>query len=159
MNINATLIGQTITFFLFIWFCKKFVWPPMVNAMQERQNQIADGLAAAEKGQEAQEVAEKEAAQLISNAKTQASEIIASAEKRGNAVVDEAKTTATTEKERIISAAKSEVEQEVHTAREELRTHVSSIAVAAASKIANKEIDEAAHAGLIDDLVKQMKAS
>ena len=159
MNINATLLGQTITFFLFIWFCKKFVWPPMVNAMQERQNQIADGLAAAEKGQEAQEVAEKEAAQLISNAKTQASEIIASAEKRGNAVVDEAKTTATTEKERIISAAKSEVEQEVHTAREELRTHVSSIAVAAASKIADKEIDEAAHAGLIDDLVKQMKAS
>ena len=139
MNINATLLGQTITFFLFIWFCKKFVWPPMVNAMQERQNQIADGLAAAEKGQEAQEVAEKEAAQLISNAKTQASEIIASAEKRGNAVVDEVKTTATTEKERIISAAKSEVEQEVHTAREELRTHVSSIAVAAASKIADKE--------------------
>ena len=159
MNINATLIGQTITFFLFIWFCKKFVWPPMVNAMQERQNQIADGLAAAEKGQEAQEVAKKEAAQLISNAKTQASEIIASAEKRGNAVVDEAKTTATAEKERIVNAAKSEVEQEVHTAREELRTHVSSIAVAAASKIADKEIDEAAHAGLIEDLVKQMKAS
>lgn len=159
MNINATLIGQTITFFLFVWFCKKFVWPPMVNAMQERQNQIADGLAAAEKGQEAEEMAKKEAAQLISDAKTQASEIIASAEKRGNAVVDEAKTTATSEKDRIISAAKSEVEQEVHTAREELRTHVSSIAVAAASKIADKEIDEAAHAGLIDDLVKQMKAS
>lgn len=159
MNINATLLGQTITFFLFIWFCKKFVWPPMVNAMQERQNKIADGLAAAEKGQEAEEVAKKEAAQLISNAKTQASEIIASAEKRGNAVVDEAKTTASSEKERIINAAKSEVEQEVHTAREELRTHVSSIAVAAASKIADKEIDEAAHAGLIEDLVQQMKAS
>ena len=159
MNINATLIGQTITFFLFIWFCKKFVWPPMVNAMQERQNQIADGLAAAEKGQEAEEMAKKEAAQVISNAKTQASEIIASAEKRGNAVVDEAKTAATSEKDRIISAAKSEVEQEVHTAREELRTHVSSIAIAAASKIADKEIDEAAHAGLIDDLVQQMKAS
>ena len=131
----------------------------MVNAMQERQNQIADGLAAAEKGQEAQEVAEKEAAQLISDAKSQASEIIASAEKRGNAVVDEAKTTATTEKERIVASAMSEVEQEVHTAREQLRTQVSSIAVAAASKIADKEIDETAHAGLIDDLVKQLKAS
>lgn len=159
MNINLTLLGQTISFLLFVWFCKKFVWPPMVNAMQDRQNQIADGLAAAEKGQEAQEVAKKEAAQLISNAKSQATEIIASAEKRGNAVVDEAKTTATTEKERIVNAAKSEVEQEVHTAREALRTQVSSIAVAAASKIADKEIDEAAHAGLIDDLVKQMKAS
>ena len=84
MNINATLIGQTLAFFLFVWFCKKFVWPPMVNAMQERQTQIADGLAAAEKGQQAQEIAEKEAAQVISDAKSQAAEIIASAE---NAVI------------------------------------------------------------------------
>lgn len=159
MNINATLIGQTLSFFLFVWFCKKYVWPPMVNAMQERQTQIADGLAAAEKGQEAQEVAKKEAAQLISDAKSQASDIVASAEKRGNAVVDEAKTTATSEKERIIASAQAEVEQDVHTAREALRGQVSSIAVAAASKIADKEIDESAHAGLIDDLVKQLKAS
>lgn len=159
MNINATLIGQTLSFFLFVWFCKKYIWPPMVNAMQERQTQIADGLAAAEKGQEAQEVAKKEAAQLISDAKSQASDIVASAEKRGNAVVDEAKTTATSEKERIIASAQAEVEQDVHTAREALRGQVSSIAVAAASKIADKEIDESAHAGLIDDLVKQLKAS
>ena len=158
MNINATLIGQTLAFFLFVWFCKKFVWPPMVNAMQERQTQIADGLAAAEKGQQAQEIAEKEAAQVISDAKSQAAEIIASAEKRGNAVVDEAKTTATTEKERIIASAQAEVEQDVHTAREELRGQVSSIAVAAASKIVDKEIDESAHAGLLEDLVKQLKA-
>ena len=158
MNINATLIGQTLTFFLFVWFCKKFVWPPMVNAMQERQNQIADGLAAAEKGQQAQEVAEKEAAQLISEAKSQAAEIIASAEKRGSAVVEEAKDTATSEKERIIASAQAEVEQGVHAAREELRGQVSSIAVAAAGKIAEKEIDESAHAALLDDLVKQLKA-
>ena len=158
MNINATLIGQTLSFFLFVWFCKKFVWPPMVNAMQERQNQIADGLAAAEKGQQAQEVAEKEAAQLISEAKSQAAEIIASAEKRGSSVVEEAKATATSEKERIIASAQAEVEQDVHSAREELRTQVSSIAVAAASKIVDKEIDESAHAALIDDLVQQLKA-
>ena len=158
MNINATLIGQTLAFFLFVWFCKKFVWPPMVNAMQERQTQIADGLAAAEKGQQAQEIAEKEAAQVISDAKSQAAEIIASAEKRGNTVVDEAKTTATTEKERIIASAQAEVEQDVHTAREALRGQVSSIAVAAASKIVDKEIDESAHAGLLEDLVKQLKA-
>ena len=159
MNINATLIGQTISFFLFVWFCKKFVWPPMVNAMEERQTQIADGLAAAEKGQQAQEIAQQEAAKLISDAKSQAADIVASAEKRGNAVVDEAKTTATSEKERIVASAQAEVEQDVHSAREALRGQVSSIAVAAASKIVNKEIDESAHAGLIEDLVKQLKAS
>lgn len=159
MNINATLIGQTIAFFLFVWFCKKFVWPPMVNAMQERQTQIADGLAAAEKGQQAQDVAEKEAAEMIGAAKSQAAEIIANAEKRGNAVVDEAKTTAGSEKERIIASAQAEVEQDVHSAREALRSQVSSIAVAAASKIVDKEIDENVHAGLLEDLVKQLKAS
>ena len=159
MNINATLFGQTITFFLFIWFCKKFVWPPMVGAMQERQKKIADGLAAAEQGQQAQELAEKEAAQLISDAKTQATEIIASAEKRGNVVVEDAKVTAVSEKDRILASAKTEVEQSVLTAREALRGQVSSIAIAAAGKIVDKEIDESAHAGLIDDLVKQLKAS
>jgi len=158
MNLNATLIGQTLSFFLFVWFCKKFVWPPMVNAMQERQNQIADGLAAAEKGQQAQEEAEKEAAKLIGEAKSQAAEIVASAEKRGSSVVEEAKAAATSEKERIIASAQAEVEQDVHSAREELRTQVSSIAVAAASKIVDKEIDESAHAALIDDLVQQLKA-
>lgn len=158
MNINATLIGQTFSFFLFVWFCKKFVWPPMVNAMQARQTQIADGLAAAEKGQQAQEIAKQEAAKLVSDAKSQAAEIVASAEKRGNTVIDEAKVTATSEKERIVAAAKTEVEQEVYTAREELRGQVSSIAIAAASKIVGKEIDESAHSVLLDDLVTQLKA-
>jgi len=159
MNINATLLGQTVAFFLFVWFCKKFVWPPMITAMEARQEQIADGLAAAQKGQQAQEIAEQEAAKMISNAKTQASEIIANAEKRGISVVDEAKETATSEKERIVASAQAEVEQSVHSAREELRGQVSSIAVAAASKIVDKEIDEKTHAGLLDDLVKQLKAS
>ena len=159
MNINATLIGQTITFFLFIWFCKKFVWPPMVSAMQERQKKIADGLAAAEQGQQAQELAEKEAAKMISDAKSQAAEIIASAEKRGNVVVEDAKTDAVSEKDRILASAATEVEQNVFSARETLRGQVSSIAIAAASKIVDKEIDEKAHAGLIDDLVKQLKTS
>jgi len=130
----------------------------MISAMQERQTQIADGLAAAEKGQQAQEVAEKEAAVLISQAKSQAAEIISNAEKRGNSLVDEAKTNASAEKERIVASALSEVEQNVHSAREELRTQVSSIAVAAASKIVAKEVDEKVHAGLLDDLITQLKA-
>lgn len=159
MNINATLLGQTIAFFLFVWFCKKYVWPPMVAAMEARQAQIADGLAAAEKGQQAQEVAEQEAAKLVSEAKAQAAEIIANAEKRGNAVVEEAKDSATSEKQRIIASAQAELEQSVHSAREALRGQVSSIAVAAASKIVEKEIDEKAHAALLDDLVQQLKAS
>ena len=159
MNINYTLLGQSLAFFVFVWFCKKYVWPPMVNAMAERQKQIADGLAAAEKGQQAQEVAEQEAAKLLSDAKAQAAEIIANAEKRGSAVVEEAKENATSEKERIVASAMTEVEQSVHSAREQLRGEVSSIAVAAASKIAAKEIDESAHADLIDDLVAQLKAS
>ncbi len=159
MNMNATLIGQTIFFFLFVWFCKKFVWVPMKSAMEERQKEIADGLAAAEQGQKAQEVAEKEAAELVAQAKTQAAEIIASAEKRGNTVVEDAQEAATTEKTRILDSAQSEVEQQVFAAREELRGQVSSIAVAAASKIAEKEIDESAHAALIEDLVQQLKAS
>jgi len=159
MNINLTLIGQSITFFLFVWFCKKYVWPPMMDAIEARQKEIADGLAAAEQGQKAQEVAEKEAAELVAQAKTQAAEIIASAEKRGNAVVEEAQETANSEKTRILDSAQSEVDQQVFAAREELRGQVSSIAVAAASKIAEKEIDESAHAALIEDLVQQLKAS
>ena len=130
----------------------------MIEAMQDRQTQISDGLAAAEKGQKAQEVAENEAAELISQAKAQASEIVANAEKRGNAVIDEAKDSATSEKDRIIASASAEVEQEVHSAREALRGQVSSIAIAAASKIVDKEIDEKTHAGLLDDLVKQLQA-
>ncbi|MEO0367479.1 MAG: F0F1 ATP synthase subunit B [Pseudomonadota bacterium] len=159
MNINATLLGQSIAFFLFVWFCKKYVWPPMINAMQARQEQIADGLAAAEKGQQAQEVAEKEAAKLISDAKAQAADIIANAEKRGNSVVEEAKETAVSEKDRIIASAEAEVAQSVYSAREELRGQVSSIAVSAATKIVGKEIDEKSHAGLLDDLIAELKAS
>ena len=158
MNMNATLLGQTIAFFLFVWFCKKYVWPPMISAMEARQAEIADGLAAAEKGQQAQEVAEQEAAKLISDAKAQAADIIASAEKRGNTVVEEAKEAATSEKQRIIASAEAEVEQSVHSAREALRGQVSSIAVSAASKIVDKEIDEKAHSALLDDLVQQLKA-
>lgn len=159
MNINATIFGQTIAFFLFVWFCKKYVWPPMIAAMEARQEQIADGLAAAEKGQQAQEIAEQEAAKLVSDAKAQAAEIIANAEKRGNAVVEEAKDTATSEKQRIIASAQAELDQSVHSAREELRGQVSSIAVAAAGRIVEKEIDAKTHAALLDDLVKQLKAS
>ena len=158
MNINATLLGQTIAFFIFVWFCKKFVWPMMMGPITERQKRIADGLAAAEKGQQAEEIAKKEAEMLVSNAKTQAAEIVANAEKRGSAVEEEAKDKAKAESERIVTAAQAEVDQETNRAREELRKQVSTLAVAGASKIINKEIDDKAHDGLLEDLITQLKA-
>jgi F-type H+-transporting ATPase subunit b len=158
MNLNLTMIVQALFFAVFVWFSKKYVWTPLIGALNERKTQIADGLAAAEKGQAAEEEARIEAEKVIAEAKTQASQIIANAEKRGGAVVEEAKATASSEKERIIASAQTEVEQDVHSAREALRSQVSSIAVAAASKIVDKEIDEAAHAGLLDDLVQQLKS-
>lgn len=157
MNINLTMIVQALFFVVFVWFSKKYVWTPLIGALDERKTQIADGLAAAEKGQAAEEEARKEAEQVIAEAKTQAAQIIANAEKRGGAVIEEAKETATSEKERIKAAGQADLEQDVHSAREALRTQVSSIAVAAASKIVDKEIDESAHAGLLDDLVQQLQ--
>ena len=111
MNFNLTLIGQSITFFLFVWFCFKFIWPPLVKALDERKQKIADGLAAAERGEKAQEVGEKAAEALIAEAKEQARTIISQAEKRNAEIVDEAKDEAKEEAERIIVAAKAEVEQ------------------------------------------------
>ena len=158
MNLNLTMIVQALFFAVFVWFSKKYVWTPLIGALDERKTQIADGLAAAEKGQAAEEEARLEADKVIAEAKAQAGQIIANAEKRGGTMVEEAKSTASSEKERIIASAQAEVEQDVHSAREALRTQVSSIAVAAASKIVDKEIDEAAHANLLDDLVQQLKA-
>ncbi len=130
-----------------------------MSAIADQQKRIADGLAAAEKGQQAEELARQEASKLIADAKSQAAEIVANAEKRGSSVETEAKEKAKAEGERILTAAKSEVDQEANRAREELRKQVSSIAVAGASKIINKEIDETAHDGLLDDLISQLKAS
>lgn len=158
MNLNATLLGQTISFLLFVWFCKKFVWPMMMGPIAERQKKIADGLAAAEKGQQAEELAKKEAEKMVSSAKTQAAEIVANAEKRGSAVEAEAKDKAKAEGERIVTAAKAEVDQETNRARETLRQQVSTLAVAGASKIINKEIDDKSHDGLLEDLIAELKA-
>lgn len=156
MNINATLIGQSIAFFLFVWFCMKYIWPPLINALNERRKTIADGLAAAERGQHEQELAEKRATEVLHTAKQQASEIIARAEKRANEIVDEAKGDAKVEGERIVHAAQAEIDQEVNRARETLRGQVVSIAVAGAEKVLEKEIDEAAHGELLNKLVAEI---
>ncbi|BDZ73842.1 MULTISPECIES: F0F1 ATP synthase subunit B [Methylophaga] len=156
MNINATIIGQMIAFAIFIAFCMKYVWPPIMQALEERKKKIADGLAAAERGRHEQELAEKRAQQVIHEAKEQANEIVAQATKRGNQIVDESKDNARVEGERILSAAKAEIEQEANRARDELKSQVGSIALAGAGKIVGREIDEKAHTDLLDELVSQI---
>jgi len=149
MNINATLIGQTITFFLFVWFCMKFVWPPIMQALAERKKQIADGLAAGERGKHELELASKRAVENLHEAKQKAAEIIAQAEKRASQVIEEAKGAAKDEGNRILTGAKAEVEQEVFRAKEVLRQHVADLAVAGAAKILRREVDAKAHADLL----------
>ncbi len=156
MNINLTLIGQSITFMVFVWFCMRFIWPPIMGALQERQKKIADGLAAAERGEHEQQLAEKAAAEKLAEAKIQASEIIAHAQKRASEIVDEAKNDARAEGQRLVTAAQSEIEQEVHRAKETLRQQVAGIAVAGASKVLEREIDESAHADILDKLVAEI---
>ena len=156
MNINLTLIGQSITFALFVWFCYAYVWPPLVNALAERQKKIAEGLAAAERGQHEQELAEKKAAEYLKDAKGQASEIIGQATKRATEIVDEAKDDARTEADRIKTGADAEIEQEINRAREHLRQEVVVLAVAGAEKVLKREVDAAAHESSLKDLAAQL---
>jgi F-type H+-transporting ATPase subunit b len=145
-----------ISFFIFVLFCMKYVWPPVMGALRERQAKIAESLAAAEQGEQRREEAEAEIAVLLQGAKTQASEIVAAAQKRANEVVEDSKSTARSEGERLLAAAQSEIEQEVIGARETLRKQVGSIAIEGARKILGAEVNADAHAKIIDDLVGQI---
>lgn len=156
MNINATLIGQAIAFLIFIWFCMKYVWPPIIQALDERKKKIADGLAAAERGKHEQELAEKRAQQVIHEAKEQANDIITQAQRRGNEIVDESKDNARIEGERILVSAQAEIKQEANRARDELRSQVGSVAIAGAAKILSREIDDKAHTDLLQELVSRI---
>ncbi|WP_018233143.1 F0F1 ATP synthase subunit B [Thioalkalivibrio thiocyanodenitrificans] len=156
MNINLTLLGQMITFALLVWVTMKFVWPPIIEAMQERQKKIADGLAAAERGKHEQELAEERAKKVLQEAKQQANEIISQAQKRANEIVESSKDTARQEGERIKASAQSEIEQEVNRAREDLRKQVGLIAVAGAERILKREVDAGAHDQAIQDLAAQI---
>jgi len=156
MNINLTLIGQSITFIFFVWFCMKFVWPPLVGALETRKKKIADGLAAAERGAHEKELAEKRAAETLHEAKNQAQEIINQAQKRASEIVEEAKDTARTEGDRIVAAANAEIEQEVNRAREHLRGQVANLVIIGAEKVLKKEIDASANEVILQDLVAQL---
>ena len=156
MNINLTMISQALSFAVLIWFTVKFVWPPLLGAIESRQKTIADGLAAGERGKHDLEMAAKRSAEIIREAKEKAAEILAGGEKRSTEIVEAAKDQAKTEGDRIIAGAKAEVEQEVFRAKEQLRTQVSAIARAGAGKILSREIDANAHNDLLEKLVSEI---
>jgi F-type H+-transporting ATPase subunit b len=156
MNINFTLFAQAIVFSAFIWFTVKFVWPPLLRAIETRQKQIADGLAAGERGKKSLEVSSKQAEQTIQEARARAAEIIVQAEKRDAQMIEEAKTAAKAEGDREKAAAKADIQQEAARAREQLREQVAALAVAGAEKILRREVDAKAHADLLDGIKKQL---
>jgi F-type H+-transporting ATPase subunit b len=156
MNINLTLLGQAIAFGLFIWFTARFVWPPLIKAIETRQRQIADGLAAAERGKQDLASAESRAAQLENEARAKAQQILAQGEKRAAAIVDEAKVNAKVEGDRIVAGAKAEIDQEVQRVKADLRQQVAVLAVAGAEKILRREVDEKVHADILSGLSQQL---
>ena len=156
MNINITLFAQAAVFAAFIWFTVKFVWPPLLRAIEARQKQIADGLAAAEKGKQSLEISARQAEQAIAEARGRAAEIVAQAEKRGSQLVEEAKNAAKAEGDREKAAAKADIAQEAQRAREQLREQVAALAVAGAEKILKREVDAKAHADLLNGIKTQL---
>ncbi|MEZ5530596.1 MAG: F0F1 ATP synthase subunit B [Porticoccaceae bacterium] len=156
MNINLTLFGQLISFLFFIWFCKKFVWTALVNAMEERKKKIADGLDAADRASRDLELAQEKASEQLKEAKQEAAAIIEQANKRANQIVDEAKQQAKTEGDRLKAAAQAEIDQEVNRAKEDLRKKVAVLALAGAEKILQANIDENVNRELVDNLAAQL---
>ena len=156
MNINLTLFAQAITFAAFIWFTSKFIWPWLMEKIEERQKQIADGLAAGEKGRQELELSGKRASAELTKARERAQEIVALAEKRAAQMVEEAKGVAREEGNREKGAAKAEIEQEVARARETLREQVAALVVAGAEKILRREVNAQAHAELLNQLKREI---
>ena len=156
MNLNFTLIAQALAFALFIWFCVRFIWPPLMRAIEQRQKTIADGLAAGERGKQELEAAGRRAGEELARARDRVGEIIASAEKRDAQMLDEAKAAARAEADRILAAARADIDQQVARAKEALRAQVSALAVAGAEKILRREIDAKAHAQVLGELAAKI---
>ncbi len=152
MNINLTMLGQAIALAVFVWFCMKYIWPPILAALAERESRIADGLAAAEKGRHDLELADKRAAELMREGREKAQEYISQAQKRADEIVEEAKEAARVESEKVKAAARADLETESNQARETLRREVAALAVAGAEQILRREVDKSTHQQLLDKL-------
>ncbi len=156
MDINLTLIGQSIAMLVFVWFCMKYIWPPILNALEERQKQIEDGLAAADRGQEKLVLARAEADEIVADARRQATTILDQANARANEIVADGKADGDPERERQLTAETAEIELEANRAREELRGQVSAVALAGAEKILNREIDAKTHEDILVKLAQEL---
>jgi F-type H+-transporting ATPase subunit b len=156
VNINLTLIGQMIAFVCFVLFCMKYVWPPILAAMAEREKKIADGLAAADRASHDLELAKEKAVERLKEARAEAAGIIDAANKRGNQLVDEAKNAALAEAQRVKVSAQAEIEQEANRAREQLRSQVAALSLAGAEKILGAAIDREAHNELVEKLAAEL---
>ena len=156
MNFNFTLIGQLLAFILFVWFCMRYIWPPMLRILEEREKEISDGLNAASEGKRELEEASVKKKEILKDAKEEAADLINQAGQRANQLVEDAKTSAQKEAEKIKVSAQNDLEQSTKRAREELRSEVATLAVAGAEKILNSEIDEKKNSDLIDELTKEL---
>ena len=156
MNINLTLIGQMIAFVCFVMFCMKYVWPPILAAMAEREKKISDGLAAADRASHDLELAKEKAVERLTEAKHEAAGIIDAANKRGNQIVEEAKDSALVEADRVKASAQAEIEQETNRAREHLRGEVAALSLAGAEKVLGAAIDQEAHSELVEKLAAEL---
>jgi len=156
VDINLTLIGQSIAMIVFVWFCMKFIWPPILAALEERQQQIEAGLAAADKGQESLVKAAADADEIVTEARKQATGILDQAHARANEIVSDGKAGGVKERERQLEAAVADIEQETNRAREELRGQVSAIALSSAEKILQREIDGKAHNDILGKLAQEL---
>jgi len=156
VNINATLLGQAIAFAIFVWFCMKFVWPPLMDAIEARQKLIADGLTQAERAGKNLELAQAKSTEKLKEAKAQAAVIVDQANKRRAQIIEKAKEEAEIERKKIITQGEAEVEAEVNRAREGLRLQVSALAIAGAEKIIKRTVDKEANSDIIDKLVAEL---
>ncbi len=157
MDFNLTLIGQTIAMIVFVWFCMKFIWPPVMAALDKRRKEIADGIAAGEKGQKELADARQGSEAILADARQKAVQVTDLAHKRGNDLVAEAKNTAMAEGQRLVSQARGEIENEQNRARDRLRKEVSALALAGAARVLGREVDAQAHAKLLDELAEQLE--
>lgn len=156
MDINITLIGQMITFAVFVWFTMKFVWPPITKAMDDRAKKIADGLAAAERGQQDMQLAQHKAAEMLAEAKQTAATIVDQANARAENIVTEAQQRAKLDAERLVKRAQEEFEQESNQAKRELQSQVADLAVQIAEKILQRSIDAKAHQQILNSAMTEI---
>ena len=156
MNFNYTLVGQLLAFILFVWFCMKYVWPPMMKALEEREKEISDGLDAASRGKREFEEAKVKKAEVLEEAKNEAAELVSQANQRANQLVEDAKTSAEEEAERIKITAQSDIDQNTKRAKEELRSEVAALIVAGTEKILKAEIDQKKNSDLLDEITKEL---